>query len=519
MRRRPIGRARGWMARVVLAGGCTGLAAGACGDTDDEKLRAAALAEGCTLNSDCADQYVCMFERCHVQCEDDRDCPISLRCVLGTAGINVCQLPDETDCSKNSDCPGAQGCAEDKQCRDLCIEEDDCVPGQQCTDSGVCVSPDRDVLDALGNLITGNTGGGGTGGIGTGGGGNASATGGLGAGGGAGHAGGAAGEGGGSGEAGASGSSGAPGMGGAAGDPGSGGVAGSAGSAGTSGVGGDAGNGGASGMAGAGPLDETEPNDTRDDSNPLVIGHTTSGEMTASGDIDFYQFATPAGGNAGGYFEVSVTDVGPVILTVNLYSTTNNGLIHSADTTSIGASYFGYFEAASGAGYQLDVRRWNGSPNEVSPYSLRVDYVPIDDPYEPNQDRLSAAPIPLGEPIDAYFFAGLASSSVAGASYADWYAVELEPGPFTVSVTNVPLNIGLRGYAYDPSGATVGTEARAGASGADLTFERTAAVAGTHVIHIYTNGAPGPFAVAGNASSPSQLPDHYTRPYRLIVTQ
>src|SRR5687768_16008579 len=71
--------------------------ASACGDDGEESIRAAALAEGCTLDSDCRNPYVCAFQRCHEACREDRDCKNGeQRCVKSTTtGVHVCQLPDE----------------------------------------------------------------------------------------------------------------------------------------------------------------------------------------------------------------------------------------------------------------------------------------------------------------------------------------------------------------------------------------------------------------------------------------
>src|SRR5262245_32510296 len=88
---------RAWLALstsgalICVAWGCTSSTA--------EKLRAAALAGNCSINSDCKDEYICAFGRCHIPCTEDRDCDPGLRCVHGsTEGFPVCQLPDEVEC-------------------------------------------------------------------------------------------------------------------------------------------------------------------------------------------------------------------------------------------------------------------------------------------------------------------------------------------------------------------------------------------------------------------------------------
>ena len=116
------------------------LVLGACGD--DEGPLVKNTGEGCAINSDCNQPLVCAFQRCHAQCEETRDCAPGLRCVIAEQPYRVCQLEDEQSCSYNSECPGAQVCAVDGQCRDQCQGDRDCVPGQVCA-TGTCASPEE----------------------------------------------------------------------------------------------------------------------------------------------------------------------------------------------------------------------------------------------------------------------------------------------------------------------------------------------------------------------------------------
>jgi hypothetical protein len=154
--------------RTIFIGTVTALFIWSCGGSDDEKLKLAKLSEGCSLNSDCNSPLVCTFERCHQACEADRDCPLPQRCVRGADG-RVCQLPDNTDCDRDSNCEGDQVCGIDGECRDQCSENDDCGDDQICANSGECASedPDRDTVDGDGNIVP--DGNGGEGGMGSGG--------------------------------------------------------------------------------------------------------------------------------------------------------------------------------------------------------------------------------------------------------------------------------------------------------------------------------------------------------------
>lgn len=111
-----------------------------CGSDEKTAVARAKLAEGCLINSDCQEPFVCAYKSCHVQCNATRDCPAGQRCITADKPFHVCQLPKEKDCQNNTDCPGTQICGIDKQCRDACQSARDCLAGQQCV-SGTCAEP------------------------------------------------------------------------------------------------------------------------------------------------------------------------------------------------------------------------------------------------------------------------------------------------------------------------------------------------------------------------------------------
>lgn len=121
----------------------------ACGDAPSAELRAA-IAEGCAIDSECSSPLVCAFRACHVQCETSRDCERygKANCVQSDKPYRVCQLPNETKCQRNSDCPGAQICGADARCRDACLVDRDCGSGQLCV-SKTCAEKDELIDDKL----------------------------------------------------------------------------------------------------------------------------------------------------------------------------------------------------------------------------------------------------------------------------------------------------------------------------------------------------------------------------------
>ena len=110
----------------------------------------AGLSQGCTLNSDCSSPFVCVFARCHQQCNVSGDCLVAgARCVtvMGPHGSEggVCQLSVETGCGGSIACPGDQVCGSDMQCRASCATTP-CLGMQSCVSNAgmsACYEPDN----------------------------------------------------------------------------------------------------------------------------------------------------------------------------------------------------------------------------------------------------------------------------------------------------------------------------------------------------------------------------------------
>ena len=149
----PSTRARGAAVarRALLRAGALLLAlTGACVSVDNAVKSELAAGKRCALDSDCTAPNVCVFDRCHAECATSADCPSGERCVEGELpGSGVCQLAQEKLCGGGADCPGAQVCGVDGECRDLCGGDADCLPGQVCTQA-TCADPDE--LDETGAL-------------------------------------------------------------------------------------------------------------------------------------------------------------------------------------------------------------------------------------------------------------------------------------------------------------------------------------------------------------------------------
>jgi hypothetical protein len=484
--------------------------------------------KACIINSDCNNPLSCSFGKCHEACRANGDCPGGGRCVwTGPASadggasadsVRVCLL--EHECTQNSGCLDPLVCGRDLECRNECEADRDC-PNEtdRCVIGGpngekVCAEPDR-VDPGNGELKPPADAGVGDG-VGTGGHGGAGGTGGGGGTGGSGGTSGAAGAGG-SVAGGAAGASAAAGKGGAAGTGGSaggaGGTGGTAGAAGTTGTAGAAGTGGSvSGAGGTGGLTiipEVEPNNDQAQAAPYIPG-TQVMATSVTGDEDYFALTAPPGDLSGGYYQLRITNVGAGYVHLVVYSKTDNGRIGGTDGADAGESSFFYWAALPGQIYY--VRTYGGGSTMPFAYTFTVSYTKVDDPYEPNNDRESPKPIPLGQMVTAYFFSGFAAA-IASVD-EDWYSIDLAAGPATATLTSVATNERLLlDLVNDDFEST-----RLGSSvsmGSNVNAPFTVPTAGKYSIVV----KPQSFVALSQQGASMTVIDSFTRPYKLVVTQ
>jgi hypothetical protein len=118
---------------------------------DFGSLQGGLLGGTCILNSDCSAPLVCTWGKCHDSCHTSADCPAEQSCIISSDLSRVCQLPVETHCAYNSDCPLSLICAADLRCRNQCQTRADCSGGQTCTTTKTCAEPSQ--VDSSNNLI------------------------------------------------------------------------------------------------------------------------------------------------------------------------------------------------------------------------------------------------------------------------------------------------------------------------------------------------------------------------------
>jgi hypothetical protein len=450
----------------------------------------------CLVNTDCDNPLSCTYGKCHEACREDVDCPTDQVCVFAAvtgaaadaALVRVCILER---CTFDSGCIPPLICGRDLKCRNQCMEAIDC-PGerQQCVVGGpmnelVCVEPaavdDGGVLMSVGDGGFPRPDSGAPDGI--------------------------AGD--------------APADLASSSDVSSSDLASSdLVSDVASASDGDALSSADAGLevsADAPPslVAETEPNDTKETARPYVLGTKVQGTIAGNpnvADLDHYALTTPMDPAAGGYFEAFLTDVGNGTLNAWVYAVADNGEIGRHSSIAIGSSFRVFWTAKAGAKYLLVIRPFTSSSTPTYPYTLEVKYTPVADVSEPNDTRDTPRTIAPGQAVSAFYLAGYEQASITPAAFHDWYAVPLGAGPAMIKIANVPQTINMRVAVYDEDFARLDDQSGPNA-GATFTLPLTVPKAGTYRLAVDALVAPPTFGTA------TALPEHFTRPYTLTVTQ
>jgi hypothetical protein len=271
-----------------------------------------------------------------------------------------------------------------------------------------------------------------------------------------------------------------------------------------------------------GPVNEVEPNNVEESATKLTVGQETSACAPAVGDIDWYDFAAPAA-PAPGYFLATIRDAGggsaKLSTRVEGHAVRADGLTDftlPSAITADGQELAFAWGAVPGQRFALQLR--SGAFNGWYKYLLNVSFKHLDDPFEANDDK-GGSPLTLGTPTQAYFLAYQKGSIRQGSE--DHFTVELQIGPATVTLDSVPSNLTpslsvSREVPGEPIGASVYSTASRRpppTAGESLTIPLQITTAGKH--HVYLNAGFPLYHLVRNG----QLPEHLTKPYRLLVTQ
>ena len=478
----------------------------------------------CYLNSDCENPLSCTFNKCHEACRENGDCPNGGLCVYSPAapasGDAQMSVPDagllkvcvQESCTMNSDCPDLLVCGRDLRCRQECAANKDCPSrnqlcvigndqGQKVCAEAIDIGDNGQLLLADGgappakdaSLPDVNSGAGGAGGSG--------------------------GQAGGGGHAGVDANAPDAAVADAPSDDMGAGIedASTDTAAGNDGGAPDARADVPAPDAGAVAVAEQEPNDDINAPAPYVIGTEVAGTMgRADGSmdiVDYYEVVAPPGDPSGGYFQASVSKVeSSGAVAAQVYSAFDNGQFLLADGAGPGQSTFFYWAARPGQHYLVRLYEAGGVVPTFK-YSFKATYTRIADEYEPNDTSDTPSSLTLGAPAIGYFFSGYDSSNVPVLDQ-DWYQVRLAAGTAHVGITSVPHDLRIQFQVYDSHFVQIAATGFVGANaGAEIDGSFTA-LDGVYRIAISAFGFAG--GVAGRGVD---MPDSFTRPYMITVTQ
>jgi hypothetical protein len=285
------------------------------------------------------------------------------------------------------------------------------------------------------------------------------------------------------------------------------GESGESGGPGTAGEGG----GGSEGMGDSCALPESPSNDTQDDSTEYTLGTDYEGCLQMSDDIDYYELTSP---DVPGYVTVSVTDVGPDGNTVlTLWSAADEGEIYHTNAPGDGDNAYVYFLAKPGASFRISVEPYSSSIVGPNPYLLNATFHEIDDPYEPNNLRTQAKPIEVGEPVDAFIFAGWENSTgIPSGDWHDWYSIDLAAGQTRYLLSIVAPETNSVITLFDDLGTELDHHNET-TTGSSNVWDLEITDAGSYFVRVMPYSSP---TTRGDTVT---VPQYFELPYTLTVTQ
>jgi len=331
----------------------------------------------------------------------------------------------------------------------------------------------------------------------------------------------------------ATGGAGGSGTGGAGGTQGGAGGATSGGSGGGSAAGGHTGSGGSTTSTGTGgvtttgaggqgnvsvgsdPCTSPDPgNEDQSHATPYpVLGADFHACMQSATDIDFYEFTTPASPAAGGVITVNLIDVGPDgDIDSTAFAASDNSEIQDNGNAANGGSTYYWFNAAPATKYRVSVQRFYPA-TIANPYTFKVTYTPVNDTFEPNDLRTQASPLTVGTPVQAFMFAGYASSTgFASNAWEDWYKVTLAAGMVNMTLAILATDVDGDIVLYDALGTEI-TSMGSAANGSSVVLNRTGITAGDYYVKVT------PFYVPATKGNGTVLPQYVSQPYTLTIAQ
>jgi hypothetical protein len=227
-------------------------------------------------------------------------------------------------------------------------------------------------------------------------------------------------------------------------------------------------------------------------------------------DLDYFKFTVPATLPHHGVIKFNLTDFAgsPQI---EILDVTEQGYGYSDYSTRDGANLVGWITVRPGRTYYAIVKE-RFDDIVTTPYSLKLEYMPVVDVDEPNNRLTEATPLELDSVHSAFLFAG---EPVDDEDIADYYEIELaEPETLTVSITTSPTNANMAFEIISESGTSV-FSGYTTVDGANVIKTSTKALAAGKYYVVLTNRFSLDNSKGGKGE---EVADHVLRTYTLKIT-
>lgn len=266
------------------------------------------------------------------------------------------------------------------------------------------------------------------------------------------------------------------------------------------------------------PCAELAPNDTIQTAVPFDLDKVVTSCIGEEYDVDYYSITSPAAEGANGYYLASLTNTGEGNMELEVYVASDGGRVFDGRSAARGAPINAYWAAAAAQTFYVKLRNYAAFPKPFT-YKLQLEYIAIEDDFEPNDTRTEAKPIALGAPVQAFAFAGFKKTELDASGYTDWYSVTAaNPGKMTVKIEAVPTEIQMGFQAYNPDGSPLGGVVWGMGRAVNATFTYDATMSGEHLIEVMIYGVWAPRGSALTAMY-GEVPYSFEHPYKLVVTQ
>ncbi|MBO6719683.1 MAG: caspase family protein [Rhizobiaceae bacterium] len=220
-------------------------------------------------------------------------------------------------------------------------------------------------------------------------------------------------------------------------------------------------------------ISEVDGNDSYGSAQPVPPGAAVDSRISPRGDRDWYRIEVPIAGRLNLFASRPPENI-------DLYARVWNADIKVVGDWQGAPREGGALDAAfalPGAGtYWVELADGNNNADSAEPFTLEFDFLPSNDPLEPNDTIGAARPIPLPAEFQPTIFPR---------GDRDWYRVWVpEPGLLTLLAERVPDNLDVYMRLWDLDGKVVKDWQGPAREGGDTVLEAELAVPGIYAIEM-----------------------------------